>query len=885
MSTESTNQLKSESTRSFTAEVTWTRWRWSAAALTVVAIHLAGTNGGGPTQVQAIAVASALGALVLSALRRTEGPPRYVQEAAAAFHAVVLLGALQSGSTSAAAAVLLSAGWTVLSISRLGLVLTAGCAGYWLFFLQHPEFSEWTLVGVSLAALTIRLEGVRSAESLAASDERAGRERRHGAQATARVQRRLEHLELVYRSAPVGLALINERHCIERVNARIAELCAGAEPAELVGRRVREAWPEIGDRVEAICATVLKRMKPHLNLEFRSRSGADRSTFRYWLINGYPIELEQGDGVSLVIEEITERKRAQQTLEQAKERYELAARGANDGLWDWDFTDNRLYLSPRWKQMLGYLESEIGEDPDEWARRVSPDDLSELRVRLREHLEGYTPHFECEYRILHRDGQHRWMLARGVAIRDDNGEVCRMAGSQTNISERKNYEARLVESAAHDTLTGLPNRLLLSERLGQVTARANRDPRRRFALLFLDLDRFKLINDSLGHLAGDELLVAVAGRLKYAVRAGDTVARLGGDEFTVLVEDVSSEKDAIDAAERVLEALKRPINVMDQEIRCSASVGIAVCPLRGANPEELLRNADLALYRAKALGRARYAVYQEEMHQAAVDTLSMETALRQALDRDEFELWYQPIVSTTDGSILGCEGLARWRKSDGRLISPAQFIPAAEECGAIVEIGRRMLEKAARQHRAWQDAGLDPPPVAVNVSARQLRQTDIAAVLETVLETYNLQPDALQLELTESALLEDSQSGEETLRRLGAQGVRVSLDDFGTGYSSLSYLHRFPLHTLKISEQFVHEVEQNPAVASITGIIIELAHSLGLRVVAEGVEKEEQRAFLEAHGCDALQGYLFAHPMPPKLMTEHLAELRGAAIHAAAGAG
>lgn len=887
MNAESAKRIESEPSRSFTDEVTWRRWRWSSAALTVLAVQLAGTSRAPePTQIQAIAVASVLGALLLSALRRTEQPPRYVQDAAAAFHIAVLLSALQSGSISAAAAVLLSAGWTVLSVSRLIAVLAVGAAACWMGLAGESPTSAWTLVGVSIAALTIRLEGVRSAQSLAAADERAGREREHGVRETARVQRRLEHLELVYRSAPVGLALINDRFCIERVNERIAAQCSKLEPAELIGLRVLEALPEIGDRVEAICATVLKRMSPRLNMEFRSRSGEDGTIFRYWLVNGYPIELEHGDGVSLVIEEITERKQAQQTVEQAKERYELAARGANDGLWDWDFVEKRLYLSPRWKQMLGYAESEISDDPDEWARRVSPDDLSGLRVRLREHLEGYTPHFECEYRILHRDGKHRWMLARGVAIRDGKGEVYRMAGSQTDISERKRYEARLVESAAHDTLTGLPNRLLLSERLGQAAARANRDPRHRFALLFLDLDRFKLINDSLGHLAGDELLVAVAGRLKKAMRAGDTVARLGGDEFTVLVEEVETENDAIEAAERVLNALNQSIHVMGQEIRCSASVGIAVCPPRGAIPEDLLRNADLALYRAKALGRARYAVYQEEMHQTAVETLSMETALRQALDRDEFELWYQPIVSAADGSLLGCEGLARWRADDGRLISPAEFIPTAEECGAIVEIGRRMLEKAARQHRAWQEDGLEPPPISVNVSVRQLRETDIAEVVESVLETYGLETSALQLELTESALLEDSRSGEETLRRLGAKGLHVSLDDFGTGYSSLSYLHRFPLHTLKISEEFVHGVEQDPAVAAITGIIIELAHSLGLRVVAEGVEQEGQKAFLEAHGCDAYQGYLFARPMPAREMTEHLTQLRGRVVaHAAAGIG
>jgi len=873
---DSPKKTSDEPARSFVDEVTWKRWRWSSAAMTVLAIHLAATeHAGQATLTQAIAVAAPLGALLLAALRHSSTPPRFVQEAAALFHVCVLLSALESGRTSAAAAVLLSAGWTVLLASRLTGVFLLGAAACWTYAAAHAPISEWTLVGVTIAALTIRLEGVYSARSLAAADERAGRARKHGEAATARVQQRLDHLELVYRTAPVGLALINERYVIERVNERVARQCSDLEPAELIGRRLREAWPEIGERVESICATVLKRKRPQLDLEFRSRPEAEGTEFRYWLVNGYPVELESGAGVSLVIDDITERKQAQDKLERAKERYELAAHGANDGLWDWDFPAKRLYLSPRWKQMLGYREEEISDDPDEWARRVYPDDLAELRLRLREHLEAYTPHFECEYRILHRDGKHRWMLARGVAIRDERGEVCRMAGSQTDISERKRYEARLVESAAHDTLTGLPNRLLLSERLGQAAARANRNERYRFALLFLDLDRFKLINDSLGHLAGDELLVAVAGRLKHAMRAADTVARLGGDEFTVIVEDVDSEGDAIEAAERVIDALSKPINIANQEIRCSASVGIAVCPQRGANPEELLRNADLALYKAKARGRGRYAVYRDEMHQAAVQTLSMETALRRALERDEFELWYQPIVSAVDGSWIGCEALARWRTSDGRLVSPGEFIPAAEECGAIVEIGRRMLEIAARQHRIWQDAGLEPPPVSVNVSARQLRQTDIASVMDTVLEDEGLAADALQVELTESALLDDSQSGEETLRRLEGRGVRVSLDDFGTGYSSLSYLHRFPLHTLKISEQFVHDVEEDAAVAAITGIIIELAHSLGLRVVAEGVEKEGQRAFLEARGCDAFQGYLFARPMPAEQMTERLAALRG----------
>ncbi len=370
--------------------------------------------------------------------------------------------------------------------------------------------------------------------------------------AEQRANRRLQEIEQLYRTAPVGLALVDQDLRIARMNERLERMQEDAHARP--GSPIAEALPEIGEQVAALCRKVLASGSSLLNQDIESKAPDGR---RYYLANLYPLSLGGASAVSLSLEDVTERREAQHATTHSNQRYELAARGSNDGLWDWDLAAQRIFFSDRWKAMLGCESHEIGDTPDEWAKRVHPEDLALMRLRLREHLEDQSPYFECEYRVQHKDGDYRWMLSRGVAVRDSKGVPYRMAGSQTDISDRKRYEERLVQSAVHDNLTGLPNRTLLSERLDRAMMARKKDPRRQVALLFIDLDRFKVINDSLGHLVGDELLISVASRVRKAVRDRDTVARIGGDEFTILLDGVVDEEEVVIIAERIQQQLCR----------------------------------------------------------------------------------------------------------------------------------------------------------------------------------------------------------------------------------------------------------------------------------------------------------------------------------------
>ncbi|HXW05371.1 MAG TPA: EAL domain-containing protein [Vicinamibacterales bacterium] len=562
------------------------------------------------------------------------------------------------------------------------------------------------------------------------------------------------------------------------------------------------------------------------------------------------------------------RKQAEAALQESEERYALAMRGANDGLWDWNLRTDAIYFSPRWRQMIGLPDETDGDTPETWFGRVHPDDREPLMADIAAHLDELTPQLENQHRVLHADGAYRWMLTRGVAVRGSDRKPYRMAGSQTDITEGK----------VSDPLTGLPNRVLFLDRLGRCIERAKRH-NEAFAVLFLDLDRFKLINDSLGHQTGDRLLVAIAHRLEGSVRAADTVARvaeeapppaicgehtiarLGGDEFTILLEGIRHVSDAVRVAERILENLRQPFEVGGHELFTSASIGIATSETGYEEPEDLLRDADTALYQAKALGKARCEVFDAEMRDKAVARLALETDLRKAVERQEFELRYQPIVSFQTGLLAGFEALIRWRHPARGLVEPAEFIHVAEETGLIVPIGAWVTREACRQMRAWQaelpwTAALT---VHVNLSGKQFRQTDLANQIEAVLRETGLPASNLSLEITESAIIDNLDSVVTILSQLEALGVRIAIDDFGTGHSSLSYLHRFPIHSLKIDRSFVKSMssEQSGIVRAIVG----LAHALELQVIAEGVETAPHLTQLTQLGCEFGQGYLFAAPL------------------------
>jgi diguanylate cyclase (GGDEF)-like protein/PAS domain S-box-containing protein len=573
-----------------------------------------------------------------------------------------------------------------------------------------------------------------------------------------------------------------------------------------------------------------------------------------------------------------EKETALRALRESEERYELAVGGAHDGLFDWDLRRNQIHFSPRWKEMLGHTANDIGSAPEEWLGRIHPEEAGEFRQRLQAHLKGGEAHFEMEYRIRHRDGSYRWMLSRGLAVRDERGEAYRMAGSLTDLTRRKEAEERLLHDALHDSLTGLPNRTLFADRLHQAVARGRRRDEYSFAVLYVDLDQFKVVNDSLGHLAGDEVLVALARRLEACLRPGDTVARLGGDEFAVLVEDVDDVSQALRIADRVHDELRPPLKIRGHEVFATASVGIARGAARYEQPHDLLRDADIAMYRAKRRGRGNSQIFDASMHAVATLRLKMETELRRALDRQELRLHFQPVVSLETRRIAGMEALVRWQHPERGMLLPDEFIPLAEEIGAIVPLGRWVLRSACAEARRWQEQGNGGPAVAVsvNLSARQFSQSDVPALVCEVLDESGLPAPSLRLELTESALMDDPAVAATRLGQLKQLGVNLEVDDFGTGCSSLSYLRRFPIDALKIDRAFVSRMDAEVEDREIVRTIVTLAANLGVSAVAEGVETPAQAAQLRSFHCPYAQGFLFSRPVAAG---EAAALLRSRTLH------
>jgi diguanylate cyclase (GGDEF)-like protein/PAS domain S-box-containing protein len=552
-------------------------------------------------------------------------------------------------------------------------------------------------------------------------------------------------------------------------------------------------------------------------------------------------------------------------LRESEERWKFALEGAGDGVWDWNPKTDQALFSTRWKEMLGYAEHEFPATGAAWIEHMHPDDKARVLTAVQDYFAGRQKSYVAEFRMRCKDNSWKWIMSRGKVIcRDAEGTPLRMIGTHADISLRKAAEDEIVNLAFYDPLTRLPNRRMLTNRLTQAMVARNAGIG---ALLFIDLDDFKTLNDTHGHDIGDQLLQQVALRLSCCVREGDTVARFGGDEFVVMLEDLS--KDDLDTAaqaktvgEKILNLLNQPYQLGSYEHRSTPSIGVTLYNGNQQSLDELMKQADIAMYQAKKAGRNTLRFFDPHMQEVINARMDLEIDLRRALEAGQFQLYYQIQVDPLYRPV-GAEALIRWIQPERGMVSPAQFIPLAEETGLILPIGLWVLESACAQLHVWQqNAHTRDLILAVNVSARQFRQSDFVSQVQAVVQRHAIRSNRLKLELTESLLLEDIADTIAKMNALKEIGVQFSLDDFGTGYSSLQYLKRLPLDQLKIDQSFVRDIAFDASDKAIVRTIIAMAHSLGLEVIAEGVETEEQRQFILDNGCTQFQGYLFSKPVP-----------------------
>jgi diguanylate cyclase (GGDEF)-like protein/PAS domain S-box-containing protein len=527
-------------------------------------------------------------------------------------------------------------------------------------------------------------------------------------------------------------------------------------------------------------------------------------------------------------------------------------------------------------QILGYTERELLLT--DFLSVTHPDDLPTALSNIGQLLKGKVQASQMEKRYIHKSGHEVWVHWSVSLVRDQYSKSVHLIFQIQDITDRKLAEQQLHHDAFHDALTGLPNRALFMDHLKLTIARSRRNAQTKFAVLYLDLDRFKVINDSLGHTIGDQLLVGIADRLKNNLRPGDTVARLGGDEFTVLVEDISDETESVQVAERIQKELSIPFILSGREVFTTVSMGIAPSSTGYERAEDILRDADTAMYRAKSMGKARYEIFDKAMHARAINLLQMETDMRRALEREEFVLHYQPIVALENYRLRGFEALVRWQHPERGFISPMDFIPVAEETGMIVQLGEWVMREACRQMHGWQKMFPLQQPlfITVNLSSKQFTQETLISTFAMILQETGVKPQSVKLEITESVVMENVDTATEMLRQLRSLGVKLAIDDFGTGYSSLSYLHRFPIDTLKIDRSFVTRMSENNENTEIVRTIVVLAQNLGMDVVAEGVETNEQLVLLQKLGCENGQGYLFSKPVNADGAEKIIAETYGA---------
>jgi len=563
-------------------------------------------------------------------------------------------------------------------------------------------------------------------------------------------------------------------------------------------------------------------------------------------------------GTMVTITDITRRKQAEAALRESEAHLRLAMDAAQMGMWYWECDNDRFHYSEGMSLLFGRGPDAPYVDYRELQRHVHPEDRELLDATVRHAIKHGTD-VQVDYRVVFPDGSVRWLANRAQVHRDAGGRAIRLVGVVMDISDRKIAEQRIAHMAHHDALTGLPNRVLLRDRIGQAIAQAHRNGTQ-LAVLFIDLDRFKTINDSLGHQLGDRLLQSVASRILVCVREGDTVSRVGGDEFVIVIPAVESSADAGAVAAKILEVLAASFHLHGNDLHVAASIGISLYPADGADAETLMRNADTAMYHAKDSGRANFQFFTQHMNVAAQQRLSLENALRRALENREFEVVYQPLFELRDRSITGFEALVRWNPPGAAVVPPAHFIQVAEESGLIVPIGEFVMREALRQARGWQAHGR-PVKIAINVSANQLARASFVERLSRSIQEAGVDPRLVELEVTEGVIIEGAGEARDAIDQIAALGVSIAIDDFGTGYSGLAYLKRLPIDTVKIDQSFVRDLTIDPDDAAIVTAIVAMARSLGVEVVAEGVETEEQLAELRRLGCHRAQGYYLARPM------------------------
>lgn len=643
------------------------------------------------------------------------------------------------------------------------------------------------------------------------------------------------------------------------------------EGKEIIGRTHYEVFPKLPARWRDIHTRCLAGETIVEAEDVWRPEGWERDQHLHWEVRPWRQASGEIGGLLMFTEDLTVQKRTEAALRESKEQFELALRGSNDGIWDWNIMSSDVFFSRRFEELLGYREGEFPHRFETLQGALHPEDSQMTMDALQRHLDDGSP-FDVVCRLRTSSEAWRWFRFRGEAVRNDDGRARRMAGSLSDITSLKQVEEQLLRSARMDQLTGLPNRSLFLDRLQQQMLRGRRAGHHNYAVMFLDFDRFKIVNDSLGHDAGDTLLMEIAGRLREQIRSidsiscsatGHTTARLGGDEFVVLLTDLRDPDDARVVAERLMTNLSRPYQIGKHEVYSTASIGIVVGSANYLRPEEIVRDADTAMYEAKRNGKSRYVIFDASMHDRVRRRMKLETDLHRAIAENQLFLVYQPIFKLSTRELQSVEALVRWRHPEEGLISPGEFIPIAEESALILSIGEWVLREACRKFAEWRKMlGVwAPPSVSINVSRKQFAMGRLPDLIQSTIEQFGLEPSGVNLEVTEDFFASDVKSAIRSMKALKALGVTLAIDDFGTGSSSFASLHQFPADVLKIDRSLISEVPQSEdAIAMIQGLTT-IARNLEVKIVAEGIETEEQAVKLLELGCDFAQGFYFAKPL------------------------